>query len=207
MQKLLDSAELIWVRVSYNEVQYFCVRVCYYPPKSRYSPIELVSVLHDNLEELLVVCPHDIFVITGDLSQLRYHSLLVDFGLSQIVTEPTTNSNILDVFLTSRPDLFDCRVAKSVLKSDHLAVYINCDQRRGGHPGAKRQIKCYNTSAANIARHNKFISDYNWNVIVSGIDNGTLSVNQAFADFVTTFLFSEGIIDYFVIGVLRLDVM
>ena len=81
----------------------------------------------------------------------------MDFGLSQIVTEPTRNSNILDVFLTSRPDLFDCRVAKSVLKSDHLAVYINCDQSRGRHPGAKRQIKCYNTSATDIARLNKFL--------------------------------------------------
>jgi len=108
------------------------VCVCYHPPKSRYSPIELVSVLHDNLEELLVVYPHDIFVITGDLNQLRYHSLLVDFGLSQIVTEPTRNSNILDVFLTSRPDLFDCRVAKSVLKSDHLLFISTVIRAAGG---------------------------------------------------------------------------
>jgi len=40
-------------------------------------------------------------------------------------------------------------------------------------------------SPSDIARLNKFFSDYNWNAVVSRIDNGTLSVNQAFADFVT----------------------
>ena len=131
----------------------------------------------------------------------------MDFGLSQIVTEPTRNSHILDVFLTSRPDLFDCRVAKSVLKSDHLAVYINCDQSRGGHRGAKRQIRCYScTSPADMARLNTFCSDYNWNAIVNGIDHGTLSVNQAFADFVAILHYAlEHIVGYRTVTVRERD--
>jgi len=84
----------------------------------------LLSSLQDNLNELIAAYPHDVFVVTGDLNQLRY-CLSVDFGLMQIVTVPTRKCNVLDVFLTSRPDLFNCRVAKSVLKSDHLAVFIN----------------------------------------------------------------------------------
>ena len=49
----------------------------------------------------------------------RFEPILVDFGISQVVTEPTRNINILDVFITDRPDLFNCYVAKS-------AVYVNC---------------------------------------------------------------------------------
>ena len=117
LQKTLDFAELIWVRVSCSvnvTSQHFCVCVCYHPPKLRYASPDLISVLQDNLNELLVAYANDVFVIAGDLNQLRYHCLLVDFALSQIVTEPTRNCNILDSFLTSRPDLFDCSVAKSV---------------------------------------------------------------------------------------------
>ena len=110
LQKCLCSAELIWVRVSYDKAPYFCVCVCYHPPKPRYSPPELISVLQDNLNELIAAYPQDVFVITGDLNQLRYNCLSVDFGLMQIVTEPTRKCNVLDVFLTSHPDLFNCRV-------------------------------------------------------------------------------------------------
>ena len=206
LQMLLDSAEIIWVRVRYNEAQYFCVCVCYHPPKPRYSPPELVSVLQDNLTELLSAYPDDAFVIAGDLNQLRYQCLLVDYGLTQIVTVPTRKTNVLDVFLTSRPDLFHCRVAKSVLKSDHLAVYINCDKSQPEPAVARRQTKCYNTSPADIAKLTKFFHDYNWNALVNGIDCGTLSVDQAFADFVTVLQYAlEHIVGYRTVTVRERD--
>jgi len=59
--------------------------------KPHYSPPELISVLHDNLNKMTAAYPHDVFVITGDLNQLRYDSLLKDFGLTPIVTVPTRN--------------------------------------------------------------------------------------------------------------------
>ena len=111
---------------------------------------------------------------------------MVDFGLSQIVSHPTRKGNILDIFLTNRPDIFNSHVAKSVLKSDYYAVYINCAGAVTAAPAAaatKKRVKCYNRSAADLARLSQFFCDYNWNGLVLGIDDGTLSVDQAFADF------------------------
>ena len=38
---------------------------------------------------------------------------------------PTHNNNILDKFLTNRPDLFDIQVMQSLIKMKHKAVVIN----------------------------------------------------------------------------------
>ena len=43
---------------------------------------------------------------------------------------------------------------------------------------------CYDRSAVDLARLSQFSCDYNWNGVVLGIHNGTLSVDQAFADFI-----------------------
>ena len=188
MQKQLEFAELIWVRVAASENRHFCVCVCYHPPKPRYNSAELVETLHDNLNELLVLYPCDVYVVAGDLNQLRYNVILTDFGLSQLVNKPTRKDNILDVFITNRPDLFNCNVAKSVLKSDHLAVYVNCacaaSSKRADSNTARKQVKCYNRSPADMARLVQFFANYNWNGLTLAIDNGTSTVDQVFADFV-----------------------
>ena len=125
LQKQLEFAEMVWVRVSFTEAFNVCICLCYHPPKQRYTCAALISTFNEHLTELLALFPHDTYVVTGDLNQLNYSSLMADFGLSQIVSHPTSKGNILDIFLTNRPDIFNRHVAKSVLKSDHYAVYIN----------------------------------------------------------------------------------
>ena len=46
-------------------------------------------------------------------------------GLEQIVKVPTYNKNILDQFITNRPDLFNVQVAHSLIKTKHKARIIN----------------------------------------------------------------------------------
>ena len=50
-----------------------------------------------------------VFVLTGDLNKLNTDQLQTQLGLDQFVNNPTHNNNILDVFITNRPDLFDVR--------------------------------------------------------------------------------------------------
>jgi len=70
----------------------------------------------------------------------------------------------------------------------------------------KSQTKCYNTSAADIARLVQFFEGYNWNALVNGIDNGTLSVHQAFADFVTVLQYAlEYVVGYRTVTVREWD--
>jgi len=158
-------------------------------PKSTYSPADLIDNLHENVDRLSDQYPNDVFVLTGDLNQLNVSSLLVDFGLDQIVTVPTRKHNILDVFITNRPDLFSCTVARSVLTSDHFAVYINCLQSSSSNltPAVthQRRVKCYNRSLSDIAKLIDFFDNYNWSGFTQGVDNRTLTVDDVFTDFLT----------------------
>ena len=45
-------------------------------------------------------------------------------GLTQIVDMPTRANRTLDVLYTNRPDLFSVTVARSLVKSDHLAFLL-----------------------------------------------------------------------------------
>lgn len=131
-----------------------------------------------------------IFVLTGDLNTLDYSSLLVNFGFSQIVTSPTRNANLLDVFITNRPDLFSCTVARSLVTSDHLAVFVNCfgsnvkavDANRESVP--RRRVKCYSRLHKDEVRLHDFFASYNWNGLLNGINDRTITVDQAFTEFV-----------------------
>jgi len=66
-----------------------------------------------------------VVVIAGDFNQLNCSELEVDLGLSQLVHQNTRGSNILDKFLTNRPDLFSsATVFDSLVKSDHKAILV-----------------------------------------------------------------------------------
>jgi hypothetical protein len=145
-----------------------------------YSSADLLVNLHDNFIELSVKFPLDVYILTGDLNHLNFSSLLTDFGLWQIVDVPTRKSNTFDVVITHRADLFTCNVAKSILKSDHLADAVySCANRR-----VRQQVKCYNRSTVDLGKLVDYFEAYNWNGIVSGIGAGTLTVDQAFTDLV-----------------------
>ena len=97
--------------------------MCYHLPKPKYLPTDFLLVVHDSLAELTDMSL-DVFVITGDSSQLTCSALLADFGLSQIVTESTSDGNILDVFLICWPDLFHCdNLVDGLLFVTYVRIY------------------------------------------------------------------------------------
>jgi len=119
LKRRVDTLELLWVRIT-GGVTSYCICVCYHPPKPVYSPSDLIATLQHNLLELLDSYPNDILVITGDFNRLKVTNILIEFGLEQIVTEPTRKNNILDVFITNRPELFD----RHSMRSIPMAIYI-----------------------------------------------------------------------------------
>ena len=69
-------------------------------------------------------------------------------------------------------------------------MYVNCTGADNSTKNcatataaSRKQVKCYKRSGADVARFTRFFNDYNWNGLMLGIDCGTLSVDQAFADF------------------------
>jgi len=56
--------------------------------------------------ELLLDVLDNAFIFAGNLNKLNCKHLETKHGLSQLVVRATRQQNILDVFYTTRPDLF-----------------------------------------------------------------------------------------------------
>ena len=101
----------------------FCA--CYHPPRPIYDSSEFIRHLSSSIEFILETDLDTIFVLTGDLNRLDTTEIQTQQGLDQIVNLPTDNNNILDQFLTNRPDLFTVQVVQSLVKTKHKALIIN----------------------------------------------------------------------------------
>ena len=100
----LEFSEALWLRLHFNG-QRFLICACYHPPRPKYPVDCFINYLDNNIDDL--IDPSDAaFVLTGDLNQLPVTNLEIRHGLSQLVTSPTRSGHILDMFYTSRPDLF-----------------------------------------------------------------------------------------------------
>ena len=84
-----------------------CAR--YHPPK----PTDDVALFHQHwLNSAANVADDDpdcIFVLRGDLNKLNTSEMQTELDLDQIISVPThnnNNNNVMDVFVTNRPDLF-----------------------------------------------------------------------------------------------------
>jgi len=131
-----------------------CVCVCYHPPRPVYQIIVIRELLHRNFEHITYSFPNDVMILTGDLNHLDYGNLLVDFGLSQIVTSPTRLNSILDVFITNRPDMFPLYCSQ--IDSCHWSLLCICElytvsccepvQSDGNSDNRtdRCRVKCYN---------------------------------------------------------------
>lgn len=82
-----------------------------------------MDFLTTSCEHLMTVDPNCRIIIAGDVNQLKYKDLLVHASLSQMVKKPTRGENILDVFITNTPHLWEkVRVFESAIRSDHNMV-------------------------------------------------------------------------------------
>ena len=115
---------------------------------------------------------------TRGADELKFHSILGDYFLSQIVTLPTRDSNILDLVLTNIPDIvelgavlhpnqvglftdhsvvtFSLKASVKKPKSPTRSVY---DYRRGDFEGLRSALQSVNLS--NVVQDNNTI-DQDW---------------------------------------------
>jgi hypothetical protein len=121
--------EFIWRRITLCENNSFILCALYHPPKSSttlYKPCELLTELDQIIEKCYNMYPNDFLVVAGDLNSLDVVNLATDHGLVQMVDQPTHGNNILDKFLTNRPDLFNINLLTSSIKTKHKAILVNC---------------------------------------------------------------------------------
>ena len=102
---------------------------------------------------ILMMC----LFLTGDLNHMetsRFESIL---GFMQIINTPTHNQNIINKFITNRPDLYSVQAMQSLVKAKHKAFLVNCDKPadniRSVQPHHMVEVRLYRPTVANLLCH------------------------------------------------------
>ena len=123
-----ENIEITWVHCEFGNTVYY-LAACYHPPRPHYCDDVLKNELSRDLDVLFksnMSARSTVVALTGDFNSLDTEFLTTDYGLSQLVDEPTHGKNTLDKFFTSRPDLFEVSVFCSLLKTKHKVVFAVC---------------------------------------------------------------------------------
>src|SRR5208282_5503596 len=173
--------EVLWISAEKNG-EHYLIGAVYHPPKPLYNYHNLVTRLSIEIEELTSANPNSTVYLTGDFNQLPLSDFLANTGLTQVVTTATRGKNILDLFLTNRPDtVFDVKVANSSLKSDHKALFVNTSFTPTQHHLASNvQVQFYDIREHYLIRLIKSLEQYNWSHI--SIESNIDLAYQAFLD-------------------------
>ena len=162
-----------------------CLCCCYRPPNSDGTWLEklnsTLSQVCDRFSNILICGDFNFPKISWDnpertrgADELKFHSILGDYFLSQIVTLPTRDNNILDLVLTNVPDIvelgavlhpdqvglftdhsvvtFSLKASVKKTKSPTRSVY---DYRRGDFEGLRSALQSVNLS--NVVQDNNNI--------------------------------------------------
>ena len=179
-EPLLNSdAEMVWAKLCINNFKPIFLCSLYRPPNNLTVPI---SELRDSLNKLSDHNPGIIIVEDFNLPAIQWEEgmgciqssptygndvnylfieTINDSGLEQLVTEPTRNNHILDLVLTSQPDLInDVKVVPSI--SDHEAGVFKIKFSPTAPPSKLRKVYQYHKANTNsiLEEMNHFLSTF-----------------------------------------------
>ena len=132
-----SAYESVYVKIKINK-QYLIIATIYRPPKM--TP-ENDKLLYDEIETVVktktsIICGDfnlpriNWKLFTSDSEGSRLLKLMKKLYLSQFVSEPTLDNNILDIILASDTDLINaCEVGEILSNSDHKIIRckVNCE--------------------------------------------------------------------------------
>ena len=134
----IDGIEMLWVEALLNG-QRIVFGVCYRPPNQTANERSLfLDGMYATFDAVLRLS-NSKFVLLGDFNDrcqiwnsdhrdselgLDLFNLLLEFGLMQLINEPTRNANILDLIITNIPNLIESYgVSDPINDLDHCSIY------------------------------------------------------------------------------------
>ena len=160
MPELDTNCELLWINLQCQGTRPLYICTFYRPPKSDIEVLEALGKSigdlnqHKSLPNILLVGDFNLPDILWENSSIKSNRIY-SFGLSyhmmdlannnyltQMVTEPTRGENILDLILTTTPDLIDF-VQVHPGMSDHYAVTAEINMRAKFNPQKPRSVYSY----------------------------------------------------------------
>jgi len=184
---LESDCEMLWLEL--HTSRGIINLVTYYRPPT--ATVDLLKLLHSalatNSNSLpVIVCgdfnvpdvdwsttsPKLKFPVTDTLCQLVH-----DNFLSQLVSHPTRGENVLDLLLTTNPDLIaSIEVTDSLPGCDHDAIHFMLSATIPQQSTTKRVL--YNYKSANIDDFKEVLSRVSWDIIDFDNDDIELSWSQ-----------------------------
>ena len=180
--------ESLYVKIRVNG-KYIILATIYRPPK---MSLEDDNLLYDEIEAVVKTKPS---IICGDFNLPRINwrlfssdnegsrllKIIKKLYLSQFVSEPTLDNNILDIVLASDPDLIHiCEVGEILSNSDHKIIRcnINCEV-----DVKENMLLVPNYSKGNISGLKSELQKINWQTVLT-----SNSVEQMCTIFTNTLL-------------------
>ena len=197
---LLSDAEAVWAKLTFPRMSPFYICSFYRPPNIDTTPLtQLQTILHSFQ---LNHSPPNI-IIAGDFNlpsigasinpspaygrelDSLFLELVDDYGLEQLVYQPTRQGNILDLILTSHPDmitnvdfvprisdheviLFDINIQSS-LPPDNMTHFVYL-YHKGDLNSVKQDMCAFEDSFMNSIPECNSV-DTNWNVFKEALTN------------------------------------
>lgn len=169
-----NAIESIWIRISVKNHQ-LKIGCAYRPPSADQT---YFNYLLDQIEEIKLDC--DDFILMGDLNydyvnrpSCPVHTLESLFGMTQLVDKPTrvtqTSSSLIDVILSSVPNLHTNTEVVPISLSDHYLVCTSVAWNmkafnRNHNLVHFRDFKCFDVNSfVSELSHRHEVSDTNFN--------------------------------------------
>ena len=160
LPELDTNCELIWINLQCKGARPLYICTFYRPPKSDFEVLEALGKSlgdlnqHKSLPNIVLAGDFNLPDILWESSSintnriyssgLSYHMMDIanDNYLTQLVTEPTRDDNILDLIFTTTPDLIDSVQVRPGM-SDHYAVTAEINMRAKYNLQKPRSVYLY----------------------------------------------------------------
>ena len=181
----IDNIEIVWLKLNFNgNTIYF--GTCYSPPGQSIEEITyFLETLENHISEILRRTPNHMLILTGDFNDrtTEWHSphtdselgphlynLIHSLHLSQLITEPTRNHNILDLLITNNPTrIIESGVLDPIHDLDHLPIYGILNMNLKHNKPFSRKMWHY--SAGNYDDLNNQLSQIPWGIVIGESDD------------------------------------
>ena len=161
------DVEIMWLKLYCCDTTFY-IALCYHPPKPVYSEEKFVAQLSDDIDYIMSDQSESVLVVAGDFNMLSTDFLVADYGLCQLVVTPTHGGKILDKFFINRPDFYQVKVFKSIVKTKHMAILAEpLDGSEGATCNIRRKVTIYDTREHNIDRLRHELGTFDWSLITS----------------------------------------
>ena len=195
----IDGIEMLWLKIMADKP--FLVAVYYRPPNQSSDESKFfLDCMYATIDVISDKYKHLPIFIMGDFndrcsSWLSSHKdselgdelvyLLDSFNFIQLIDQPTRNQNLLDLFITSNPELVDnFGVLDPIHELDHCPIYARLSLKLKNIQNFKRTVRSYTTE--NLENLKFSLSKIQW----ENFQNNDQSIDDL-VDFYTNTLNTE----------------